>query len=474
MHYQLERQASTPAVRPHQIGTRDLLAVVIRRRWLILAISLPIILMAAIGTMRSTDMVTAACRVLIEGRAPENPTFSNPIIDYNVIMSTAAQVAMSIPVAEKATASLIDSLAFYRARNPKMIEINSAEELRDAILAGVDANQVGESNILNISYRHPDPAFSLSVVGALLGAYIGYSIESQQNTRAIEYYAEQIRLTQVDIDSLMARKARIREEAGYTAFQTNAQTAANQITVMEQDYYKSRARREGLQAKLEGTLRAIETDPDFVPTGHSVENANLVGLKSELDKQTAKLAQFRIQYTEDSEWVSRQRELVESARREMRRERDGYVESLRIGLEEARQSEVVYANALAGLKASVERFPDVERQVDAIDMQINTHRELLKALQFKRGEVRLKADSDVRISNIVPLNKPAIEGSVAGSKKLLYLALASLFALSLGFLAAIFAENQDHRIYDRRRAEQMLEIPVLGAITDGSERQTGT
>jgi capsular polysaccharide biosynthesis protein len=54
---------------------------------------------------------------------------------------------------------------------------------------------------------------------------------------------------------------------------------------------------------------------------------------------------------------------------------------------------------------------------------------------------------------------------VAGSKKFLYLMLASMFAVALGFLSALFFENQDHRIYDRRQAEQALEIPVLGAIS---------
>jgi capsular polysaccharide biosynthesis protein len=54
---------------------------------------------------------------------------------------------------------------------------------------------------------------------------------------------------------------------------------------------------------------------------------------------------------------------------------------------------------------------------------------------------------------------------VAGSKKMLYLLLATLFGLALGLLAALFAENQDHRLYEKRQVQQYLELPVLGSIT---------
>ncbi len=465
MQQELQPYTALAPMRSQAIGPKELLAVVIRRRWIILGIAVPIIIVATIGTLRSADIVSASARVLVEVGQAESPTLSPARIDYNVVMSSAAQVAMSVPVAAKAAAALVDSLPALHADDPRLETLRGARGLQAALLNGVECSQVGESNILNIAYRHQSPRFTLAAVGAIMNAFIEYSIESQQNPHAIDYYNEQITTLQAEIDALMTRRAEIRARAGYTSLQANAQTGISHMLTLDQDYVRARSRREGLESKLEGMLRAIAADPDYVPASKTQENMNLVGLKSRVDEQLAKLAELRLHYTEDSEWVRRQHELIAAARADMHRERDSYLASLRIDLDEARRTENVFASAIERFRSSIDEFPDIERQVESLDMQIGTHRELLKALQLKRGEVRLKTGSDIRVSSIIPLDAPTISMRVAGGKKMLYLGLASVFALALGFISAMFVESQDHRIYDRRRAEHVLEVPVLAAIS---------
>ncbi len=467
MRLDIERAEPAAVTRPSQAGPRDLLSVLIRRRWIALGIALPIILVAAIGTLRSADIVAASARVMIEARQPENPTFGYVSVDYTVLMSTAAQVAMSIPVADKAAATLLDSLPALVAADPALGHIDTPERLRDLLLGGVDAAQVGESNILSIGFRHADPRLCLAAVGALTGAYIDYSIESQQNTRAIGYYTDQIDGVQAELDTLMSRRARILGASGYSVLQTDAASGVNQVMVLEQEFFKTRSKRESIQTRLEELQRAIDADPDYIPGSRGGENLNLVGLKSKLDEQRSNLAKLRVQYQDDSEWVQRQLALVEAARTDLHQERNNYVHDLKIELDELRSAERSLGEAVSSQKAGLVGYPDIARQVSSLDLQIDTQRQLLENLQTKRGEVRLKVGSDARISSIVPLNQPSLETSAAGSKKALYLVLASLFALVLGFMGALFAENQDHRLYDRRRAEQYLEVPVLGAISKG-------
>lgn len=453
-----------------QIGPKEVLAVIIRRRWVILGVAVPIIVVSSIGTMRSTDLVAASARVLIEAGQPENPTLSPNRVDYDVLMSTAAQIGMSLPVAQRAAVALMDSLPAIRAEDPRVPAVRNRKQLEGILLGGVDCSQVGESNILSIAFRHPSPIFSLSAVGALVDAYIAYGFESQQNLTAVDYYTDQIRMVQADIDSLMTLRSVLRREAGYSGLQVNAAAGINQIMALEQDFIRARSRREGIEVRLQGLLDAVAADPDYVPGSRAQENQNLVGLKSRLDEMKIALAELRIQYQEDSEWVRRQKELIEEARNDLHRERENYVADLRISLEEARQTEAVFSRAVTAMKAGIENYPDIERQIESLDLQIGTQRELLKALQLKRGEVRLKAQSDVRVSNIVLLDAPAIQMQVAGSKKMLYLGLAAAFAVALGFITAMFVETHDHRLYDPRNAEQVLEVPVLAAISRGTTR----
>ena len=106
--------------------------------------------------------------------------------------------------------------------------------------------------------------------------------------------------------------------------------------------------------------------------------------------------------------------------------------------------------------------------------QAQTQLDLLESLHLKRGEVRLKAESDQRVSSVVSLNDPSINFDVAGSKKIIFLMISGILGLVLGSVAALLVDAQDHRIHDRRQAEQYLELPVLGAISPAEANTQGS
>lgn len=473
MHLQPGHLEPVPVLRTQHLGPKDYLAIVLRRRWIIMGIALPIIIAATIGTLRTTDFVTASARVMLVPRQPENPSFDRPNVDYTVLMSSAAQIATSIPVAEKAAAALMDSLPSLRAEAPALAGVRSRGQLRDVLLGGVDCNQVGESSILAIIFRHADASFALRAVGALTDAYLAYNVESQQNREAVTYYNEQIAAVEAEVDSLMRLRAAIRDKAGYTALAANASAAVGHLFALQDELAKLRSQREGIEAKLAGVLAAIAADPDYLPAFRTGQSTILVALKDRLDSAKAKLAELKVQYQDGSEWVLRQEQLVAAARHEFRRERDNYLEDLRIDLAEASQAETAYRQSVDAQKTILSDFPEIESRVEALDLRISMQRELAKSLQMKLGEVRMKAGSDHRISNILRLNEPAIESMVARGKKALYLGLACLFAVVLGLIGALFVDNQDHRLYDRHRLESALEVPVLASVSDSSLAKRG-
>lgn len=448
-----------------QFGLRDMLAIMIRRRWVILAVVAPIALFATIGTMQSTDMLTASTDVLIEGRSAASPQFRVQSVDYDVLMSTATEIAQSMPVAAKAAEALWDTLPSIVAADPDFILPETPRQLRNTLLRYVSCGPVGESNILRLSYNSANRRFALLAVGALTDAYIDYSIESQQNTRAIDYYTDQINMLQVEIDSLMTRRADIYNVAGFMAFRANTTAGINHIKSLEYSYYTTRSTRIGLESRLEAIYDAIDENPDYAPALLVGENQTFLLAKGEYDDALRALNELRVRYQEDSEWVQRQHQLVDDARNKLHEERDAFVTHLEIELQQLWSTEVSLQQAVEEQKDMLIGYPDIERRVESIDLQISTQRDLLESLQMKRGEVRLSAESDLRISNITQLNEPSIKAGVGGGKKMLYLVMALVLALVIGLMAAVFIENQDHRIYDRRDAEQALEVPVLGAIS---------
>ncbi|MCP4574630.1 MAG: hypothetical protein GY838_19955 [bacterium] len=447
-----------------QFDAKRVLGIVIRRRWIILAIAIPIIIIAYIGTWSSTASYMATTRMLVETKMPETPSFDRIIVNYDVLMSTEALVSQSIPVATMAAEAIIDSLGRFNTESPELAAISSVEKLRDLLLENVDGSQVGESNILQISFSHPNPDFCLLAVREITRAYGEYSVENERNQEAIGYYDDQIFELRSDVDSLMATRSRIVAAAGLSAYTDSPRESVGQIRGLESELFKAEANRSAIDAKLRAFRAAIDADPGFVPMVQG-ESENMRVLKGLLDEQQVELNSLKVQFQAESEYIRRQQELVDLTGVSLARERDAYLTTLEVQFLEAASREASLREAITGQRAVLDEYPDYDYRIKSLDLAISTQNDLLERLRTKRGEVKIKAMTDYRISKILPLDQPVIAGFVGGSRKVLYLSLATVFAFVLGLLVSLFVENQDHRIYDRRTAEYHLELPVLGAIS---------
>lgn len=445
---------------------RDILMIFFRRRWIVAAISIPIVIFSIIGTLNTVDSFTASSQVLIEGLTVDTPSFRAQSEDHDVVMSTAGQVASSNPVAIKAAYSLMDSLEVLRAIDPRFEAVTGTEEIKGAILGGVRCSQVAESNILSINFSDENPRFALMVVAAVTRAYVEYNAESKNNEGATQYYSEQVDQLQREIDDLMGKRARVYEDGGLSSFQINNTSSIQYMRQMEYNYLNSRALRVGLEQRIESIKELIREDKYYVPPIAGNTNTVMVGSIEDFNKARLDLEKLRMSYNDSSLFVVRQQEYVEKTEVVFLRDRDMFVHNLEVELDEAVRHESSLLAAFNDYRSQIMLYPEIERQISSLDIEIGAQRKLLEALQVKRGEVRIKAESDLRVSNIIPLNVPTLVVGIGQGKKTIYLFLAAFMALILGLVGALFVDINDHKIYNRRQAEDLLEIPVLGSISD--------
>ena len=450
---------------PRQVDAKSLLALVIRRKWLILGIAVPIMAVSALVTLRSAETVTATSRLMVIGAEPENPEFRQLAPNWDMVMGTAVQVATSIPVMKKAADALEDTLANYRSRDPKFPVFLSRAGLVNALGRGVGARQAGESNILAINFTSTSAEFALLAADAITRSYIDVNIRTQQNTPAVEYYGEQIRTVQAEIDSLLQERAVIVETSGGWGSEESSDRDMGQIRTLESALFNVRTERMSVEERLTSVEAAIVQDPQYIPVSSRGEAMYFGELRGRYDAAVAKMVQLRSQYREGSGFMERQQVVVDGLWQELSRVRANYLEDLRIAAAQLRSKERGYEEAIEQQMAKIRGMPEVQRKIESHQMRIESREELLEALQFKYGEVRLKAMTDSRISNLLVLDQPFIDAAVVGGKKYLYLVFAMAFSLVLGLACAWFVDNQDHRLFDRDQTERSLGVPVLGAIS---------
>lgn len=459
-------QVETRTLQEQKHTLRDILVIFFRRRWIVLAVAVPIIIFTFYGTLTTVDTYRASTQVLIEGRSAETPDFSQRGLDQALAMSTAAQVASSIPVATRAATALVDSLDILRKDDIRFQGDVGVDDFKMAILGGIDCSQVADSEILNISFSDANPRFALMVVAAVAEAYVEYSADSKRNEGAIQYYVERVDAVQDEINELVGQKAAVYEEGGVNAFRDNKVAAINNMRGLEAQYMKLRAQRMGLEKSYKTVQAAIEEDPFYIPRMARNANNAMLGAYSNYQEARMELEERKLSYNDSSLFVVRQQEYVDRAAEIFLTVRNGYVRNLREELEYAHTEEQALYEAYNEYQNQIMSYPEIESRLSSLDIEIDARRKLLEALQIKLGEVRMQAESDLRVSNIIQLNVPMLVEGVAGGKKLIYLVLASFLAIALGLVVALFVDINDHRIYSRRQAENLLELPVLGAISE--------
>ena len=249
----------TPIQRPAEdrMDMRSLVEVLIRRRWVVVGVALPVIVVALVGTLRSAQLFMARTTLMVEMSSPQTPAFNRTSVNYDMVLSSAAEIAMSAPVAAEAALALADSLPILQRELPKYFEgIEGVAGLQDAILGGVNCSHVGESNLLNLSYTHPNARFALMGAGALARAFIEFNISTKHKSSAVEYFTEQMGITQAEIDVLMERRTAVLNSSGLMGMQADLKLSFQQIRGLESEYFKAQSRRRGLKVRLEGMRAA--------------------------------------------------------------------------------------------------------------------------------------------------------------------------------------------------------------------------
>ncbi len=455
------------SLRESGLSLRDVVVTLYRRKWVVVAVALPIIIAGGLALFNQTSSYLAAARVLVELANVDQPRWnvSGRNIDYDRELSTFFNIAMSVPVAEIAAASLEDSIPVIRDMDPNYADLQNAGDLKNFLMGHTNVTVVGESRILEFQVNAPYPRLALMCVGAMRDAFVDYQIHGGKNSQALVYYEEQIAVVRSQVDSLLAERAAILERAGYSELREELRLEAGSLIKAEYELVLARGARRAVEIEYQGLLAALQDDPRQFPMGKSESlSATLVYWRRLVGEHEDKLNGLLSVHTQNSIPVMQQKELLDTALANLRREEAAYVESVWINLEGLRSKESMMADLVGDFEVRRRNAPKAYYKVSMIDAETTSMRDLMEMLQGKLGEVRVALQADERVSSIVSLTQPELAQSFSGGKSLMYFAMLVFFALALGIIVAFLLEIVDHKISSPRDIEEYLKLPVFASI----------
>ncbi|MFH1842201.1 MAG: hypothetical protein ABIF77_03265, partial [bacterium] len=402
---------------------REVVFILYRRRLIVLILALPIILVGSRGLFQQTGTVTAACRVLVELAGPDLPRWDTRAtgVDFDRELSTMQHMAMSVPVAELAACNLVDSVEVMVSLDPLYAPLRNQENLIEFLLGGLDVSALGESSMIEISFTCVHPRVALMCCDFCRNAFMEYSINAGKNPLAVSYYDDQIRAVTVEIDSLLVLRGDAMREAGYLSLDDDLQYDSGQLTSLEDDYYAAKTERSFLQSRLKSIRESLAEDSDFVPIGdRTMDRIGLNQLMQHVTSHRNELNRLLGIHPPDCVPVQRCREILDRSEQDLRAGVQSYMQNLENELEAARQKERTLMAVIEELRDAMTRAPATYQKVTLLDSEIQANMSLLEDLQVKRGEVRISAMADERISRMMRLTEPELVVMFASGQPLIY------------------------------------------------------
>jgi uncharacterized protein involved in exopolysaccharide biosynthesis len=446
--------ASGPA--PRQATVREFLAVVFRRRLVILGlfgVTTATVLWIALTTPLE---YSSSGRVLMRRGEKESVFDAGRQITagWEEELSSELQVIRSYPVIQRAR-------EYLRGSDSTMAAEISAKK--------IDAEVVGKSNVIAIGYSDPDPVVAQRVCDAVLNAYIGYRTHDMSLSYPHQFFDSELAKAKNELDAMVESRRQFADGAGVSDLSEERRHLLNRLSSVNDRHDQTAAELAEARTtrhRMEELTKQNVDLPSF--TSFYTNEQSLTVIKAKIIDQQLRVATLRERYRDDSQDVAAAVATLDTLRAMLVREVNDRLAmwDSRIVVLESRQN--VLEAEQADLKTRLEPMADKETRLGVLDRDIGLLRMRYEDLVHRSDQARMTEKTSVNL-NLVLLS-PAGPAAPSNSRDYARLALAPAFSLVVGLGLAFFFDGIDVTVHSTGQAEEATELPVLAAIRERRRR----
>jgi capsular exopolysaccharide synthesis family protein len=448
-----------------EVGLRDYLAVILRRKWIVIAIFAVIVVVATINSFKTEPMYKATCQILIER---ENPKVVNiqEIMAVDASTTDYYQTQYEILKNKKLAEKVIEHLNLVNNK-----EFNPESKTDFAIIVGkylsrLEIEPIRKSRLVNISFEDHDPRLAALIANNHAKLYIEQILERRFSTsqEAGVWLNKRIKEEKKRLEDS--------EKALYNYKQKNNLVSIgfeekNNIIIQKLDELNSvliQAKtlcieKESLHSEIERLLKKSNTI-ESVPA--VVSNPLIQQLKADYIKSKAEYSQLSRKYGPEHPQIIRLKSQIKETKSKIAKEVKNILDSIEIEYRVARKQEKSLIKALEEQKKEALKLNKKEIQYNVLkrDAESNCiiYNNLLK--RVKESAVT----ENLGLSNVSIIDPATVPNSPFKPKKRRDILLAIMIGLFGGGGFAFFLEYLDNTIDTPEKIQRYLKIPFMGPL----------
>ncbi len=477
-----------------EVHLRDYWKVIVKRRWIIVALFLIVLVATAVGTFTMEPIYRGTTSVQINKESPQVMDFKDMFsvnmwdqdyyqTQYKLLesRSLAKRVIQTLKLSEhpdfqpgpetpfqKWKSDILRPILglFTFSKKKLASEKDSSESKKETalinqFLSRLKIEPIRNSRLVKVHFDSNNPELCAQVPNTLAMNYIQQSVESR--FIATEQVKEWLSKQLGDLKAKVERADETLQAFGLKhdiiSLEEKENVTLQRLNELNESLTKAEADRMAREA-----LYKQARDKNFDMLTSILENKLVMDLKQsyiQLEAQYMKLSgTFKPDYPE----MVRLKNQMEALQKRMDFEIGRIVGGIRNDYDLSLRRETLLRHAFEQQKAKVMEMKEKSIQYNILKREADTNKELYKGLLQRMKEAGVSAG--LTVSNIQVVDQAEIPTRPYKPNRQLNLLLAAVVGLFLGVGLAFFFEYLDNTVKTPEDVEQMIRLPSFGMVPE--------
>lgn len=503
--------AVIPAVSTEQPHLREYLAVVLKRKWLILSLVVIVTSLVTIQMYRMPSVYEASTQIQIEQKArsvvetgrggaiqirSNDPNYWNTQLQKLKTQKLARQVILRLDLQNNNAflnashgTGIITGLRRLVSRDKSQPQAQpqggvpvideaelTAEQLtpdqaqklepyEDALSNSLTVEPVERTNLVNIRFQHTDPQIAANVANTLANVFRENDIrtETSGSQKAEDVLANQIIDLQSRIQSNEAKRLNFKRDKDLPLGGKQGQdlTAAQLGAYLAQMQSAEQKRRQA-EADYKSAINTQNSATIWsIPQVQA--DSNVQRLRQKISELQQKRKELRVVYTDEWPEIKKIDEQVAQLESELKNAPKEIVASLKSKLDAAAKEEAEARALYFGSRGKANVQSIAELSLTDLDQNIETDRQNLNLYQQRLNEVRV-TNGDRTAGNVSTVEEARVPREPIGPQRGRNIVVALLLSLGTGIGLAFLLDYLDDSLKSVEDVDRHLHVPTLALI----------
>ena len=506
--------ASVSASEPAHL--REYLAVVLKRKWLILSLVVVVTSLVSIQMYRTPSIYEASTQIQIEQRPRDvrsttrggdaifirgnDPNYWNTQLQKLKTQKLARQVIMRLDLqnnpnfltpAHRGTGVIAGLRRVFsgakapgeeaRQQDASAVPVIDEVELtadsltpeqakklepyEDALRENLSVDPIDRTNLVNIRYLHTDPQIASNVANTLAAIFRENDIkaETSGSQKAEDVLANSIIELQSRIQANEQKRINYKQRSGIPlSDKPGADFVALRLSTYSTQLQEAEQKRKDAEAAYTAALKTRETS-GVMSIPEVVTNDNIQKLRARISELEEKHAALRVNYTDEWPEVVKIKEQIKQLKAEMARAPEEVFASMKNRYEAARKKEADLRSSYTSERAQAATQGIAETGLTDLNQAIETDRQNLNLYQQRLNELKV-TKGDTSAGNVTTVEEARVPREPIGPPRVRNIIVALLLSFGVGIGLAFLLDYLDDTLKSAEDVDRHLHLPTLAII----------